>query len=726
MKMEDKLQQQIAFYLTGRRTGSGLQAMDGGFRPALFARRADLASLRYDFPIVLNREGTADRSVLSLTGLVDDAVAGLAEGTDRVRIARHGYRLEREIRHELATLGSGDLARVWSAAADKLAVEDATIKDSAMLLWNEFYASGDIIDVVATTPAKTIRHAWGAVQASKTRSFRQRADRLLFKLRDILEAEMIGSASGRTPDRLRAGVGSAFAGTFDFDALSRILDESKPGISLSDKRRDRIRGLIEVLERQRFFPLGDEGPEPYEFVFDHCSEASHAYSSRLKDAVELIKSLAIAELEVNGEYRESVHDVLFEGFGANDLDAMEIAQLPDYLVCLMDRDLEAGEVEQLTKTLASGLPFKILFQTDDVIEYSEVNKGRTILNLRARQLMNTAIGLTDVFVFQSSAAQILRKQESLLRGLTYDGPALFSVFSGVNEHTSALPAYLVASAAAESRVFPSLVYDPSAGPDWADRLCLDDNPAIGDDWPVHKLIYEDADLQAATDEIAFTAADFLAMDDRFIGNFALVPESDWNDAMTAVAEALLAEPRRMPDTVPYISLVDRNGRLRRAIVDNRIVQDARRCRTMWKSLQELGGIHNSHAERLLARAGEQTETPTSRPPAAVSIAPAQPVAEIAIQPEVVVQEPAAAIVSDDPYIESARCTSCNECTNVNSKMFAYDDNKQAYIADPDAGTFRQLVEAAEGCQVSIIHPGKPRNPKEPGLEDLIIRAGEFN
>ena len=50
-------------------------------------------------------------------------------------------------------------------------------------------------------------------------------------------------------------------------------------------------------------------------------------------------------------------------------------------------------------------------------------------------------------------------------------------------------------------------------------------------------------------------------------------------------------------------------------------------------------------------------------------------------------------------------------TQLNSKMFAYNENKQAYIADPDAGTFRQLVEAAEGCQVSIIHPGKPRNPK---------------
>jgi len=59
-------------------------------------------------------------------------------------------------------------------------------------------------------------------------------------------------------------------------------------------------------------------------------------------------------------------------------------------------------------------------------------------------------------------------------------------------------------------------------------------------------------------------------------------------------------------------------------------------------------------------------------------------------------------------------------------MFAYNAEKQAYIADPDAGTYRQLVEAAEGCQVSIIHPGKPRNPKESGLDDLLIRAANFN
>ncbi len=70
----------------------------------------------------------------------------------------------------------------------------------------------------------------------------------------------------------------------------------------------------------------------------------------------------------------------------------------------------------------------------------------------------------------------------------------------------------------------------------------------------------------------------------------------------------------------------------------------------------------------------------------------------------------------EAYIESARCTTCNECTNLNKKMFAYNADKQAYVKDAAAGTFQQLVLAAERCPVSIIHPGTPLNPEEKDLE----------
>jgi pyruvate-ferredoxin/flavodoxin oxidoreductase len=80
----------------------------------------------------------------------------------------------------------------------------------------------------------------------------------------------------------------------------------------------------------------------------------------------------------------------------------------------------------------------------------------------------------------------------------------------------------------------------------------------------------------------------------------------------------------------------------------------------------------------------------------------------------------------EPYIDTDRCTTCNECTNLNGKMFAYNASKQAYIKDAKAGTFAQLVMAAERCPAALIHPGTPLNPKEKDLAKWIERAKPFS
>jgi ferredoxin len=173
--------------------------------------------------------------------------------------------------------------------------------------------------------------------------------------------------------------------------------------------------------------------------------------------------------------------------------------------------------------------------------------------------------------------------------------------------------------------------------------------------------------------------------------------------------------------------------LHRVLVDIRLMQANRRCLQLWHRLQEHAGIHDSHAERLLAREKaawearrrEEIDSLQKAAPArsGTPVPPAAP-GETAAPAVAATEEPARA--SDDPWIETARCPSCNECQAINPQMFVYNENKQAYIKDPDAGTFRQLVEAAESCQVAIIHPGKPRNPDEPGLEELMERAAAFN
>ena len=82
--------------------------------------------------------------------------------------------------------------------------------------------------------------------------------------------------------------------------------------------------------------------------------------------------------------------------------------------------------------------------------------------------------------------------------------------------------------------------------------------------------------------------------------------------------------------------------------------------------------------------------------------------------------------SEDPWIESVLCTSCNDCLQINAKLFVYNDNKQALIGDPHSGTFEQLVIAAEKCPAHCIHPGTPLNKQEAKLESLIQRAAPFN
>jgi pyruvate-ferredoxin/flavodoxin oxidoreductase len=104
---------------------------------------------------------------------------------------------------------------------------------------------------------------------------------------------------------------------------------------------------------------------------------------------------------------------------------------------------------------------------------------------------------------------------------------------------------------------------------------------------------------------------------------------------------------------------------------------------------------------------------------------------MATSPIVTSAPEAVATVADEalviePWIETARCTTCNECTNLNSRMFAYDENKQAYIRDPRAGTFAQLVSAAERCPAGLIHPGSPLDPNEKDLVKWIARAAAFN
>jgi hypothetical protein len=485
---------------------------------------------------------------------------------------------------------------------------------------------------------------------------------------------------------------------------------------------------------QRFYsPAGDgdkgiDVGEPYCFIFDKCSDALAAYRERLPKMIELAKAVAIARLEIESEYSEARHDAFFAEFGDNGLDPAELASFPDYLICLRAADLAAPESELILQALAAGMPAKIVVQTDDLFEQSPIAGDYRVSGLLNRQLASTAIGLGSCYVLQSSGSNLFRLRERILRGIAYSGPALFSVFSGASG--TGVPPYLTAAAAAESRAFPAFTHDPSAGADWASRFSLDGNSQIDLDWPQAQFDYEDAEQQLVSEALAFTLVDFAASDPRCARHFARVPRTKWTADLVPVSEFLARVPNDLVEKVPCLLMVDSDNCLQKVVVNDRLVREARGCAEAWRSLQELGGVHNSHATLAVERERKAwAEQVRPAPAAEEKVGEATAAAPAAAAPAAVAPPAAAEVAperpSDDPYIETPRCTSCDECTQINDKMFGYDANKQASIVNPDAGTYRQLVEAAESCQVSIIHPGKPRNKDETGLDELIKRAEAF-
>jgi pyruvate-ferredoxin/flavodoxin oxidoreductase len=346
-----------------------------------------------------------------------------------------------------------------------------------------------------------------------------------------------------------------------------------------------------------------------------------------------------------------------------------------------------------------------------------------------------------------------------------------------------------AKLALESRAYPVLLYDPANGDTLADRLDLDGNPSIDDTWPEYDLTYLDDEGNEQTLTLPVTVADWAATEARFKKHFRRIKADVDSDELMPFHEFLAASADDRAGRTPFIYMLEPDRTLGRVSVSQEMVQLAEDRLNVWNLLKEMAGLdaevsaeaeteYQQQAEQIkaeyeakladlkakfpqviarrlaegLIRAGNGQRTiaellnevqdmpieplrfeggidlggggaavaaPAAAPAPAATAAPAQAAAPAAVEAE---EEDLAL----EPYIDTARCTTCEECIKVNKKMFAYNDKKQAYIKDPKAGPYKDLVVAAERCPVRIIHPGTPLNPKEKNLDKWIKRAEPFN
>lgn len=672
-----------------------------------------------------------------------------------------------------AHLGLDDVSR-QRLGEDLARLQAAVPKDGALLGYGRYAALHLLVHAIRSRVVP--RHAL----------FRNEVDNCIRGLKSLFEVEWGKSDESIEPRMARDSVGPE-GGRFDALALSTVMDHSRGTRKMSPERRERIEHALETLEQWqadpvivRFvhgFSLSCEWLEGVSGLAemgdsDPCARATELFDEKAAELARVFAAVRIAKLEIDSKYDSVIHDPWFANFDWEGFSQDELLMVPT-VIAVEAADRVAGDgLRSFSRLLSSGRPVQILIRVRPAYNPSAAPDEDPFHNYRT-EIGYLGISHRQAVVTQSSAARHQHLMQCYLSALDATRTSLHLINTGLRAEHELVPlnAWLVAGAAIEGRAHPFFRINPQAGDYAASRMDFEDNPQLGLDWPVHAFRYLDENGNIVVQDLAFTFADYTLLLESLLDHYRLIPPGCDSVALVPMQEYLAMEPEQAYQRVPFVWVVDGNAILHRAVVSRELSLACLDRLNFWHTLQEMAGVRNHYVDmaveetRNLERrqATEERETLLAEHAAEVervrneaageamqrltdvllgmdfaagmpgAYLPSTPAAKAKAEPE---QEPEAQpepavegdeeLSFDEPWIDTALCTSCNDCLKVNQQVFLYNEEKQAYLGDLGVATFAQLVEAAELCPAKCIHPGKPWNPDEPDLDALIERAAPFN
>ena len=586
--------------------------------------------------------------------------------------------------------------------------------------------------------------------------------------------------TGQERKSLQKALGGFGASSLDMGSLSSVLQRGEDSRTMETERLHRIQALFQELVNLKD-SLEKEHPKCRFLEFEAGAEALlEAFDQHIADLAKAFRTLRIAEIEAGARYEPKTHDRFFEDFNWRQLDNHEMALCPPVVVFSEPGGDFGAYLGSALQLLTAGKPLNLVMLRKR-LDNTVTETGRAAALKSASGMESFFIALRNVYFFQGSNAGTTPLEKMISRGLDSPRPAVFSLYGGNHSQNGNSRA----SRALQSRTFPHFEYDPERSDDFVSCLDLSDNPAPEEAWVPHQLEFLKEDGEPGKMEYPLTFADFAAEEEDLAAHFTPPPEELDETRMVSMSEyfQLPAEQRR--ETTPFIHVLDADMHLKILVPSPSIIAQTADRMHLWRTLQELAGIKNPHVEAAEQRAIERLTlekeqslgelkaqlegqaaqreqqaiagamknlamkltgmAPLDAPqiggaPAGAEVAPTQPLPESSPPPQPAVSGEAPApeafavpaeaqeaqiTVSEEPWIESRLCTTCDECTTINKKIFAYDANKKAIIKDPRGGPFRDIVKAAEKCASGAIHPGMPWDPDEKDLEKWIKRAEEF-
>lgn len=616
-----------------------------------------------------------------------------------------------------------------------------------------------------------------AERARRTSETLEQIKRLASALGDRIRIEAARSPKARSAEGVGSvlGEGAAF---IDQSVLARTLPATRGPRPLDDDRRRRIERAHQTL--QRFLaelPTASElvvvhhGSVPDDLELGRAERIRHGdcfevacglFDGTVLRFAEVFRAARVARLELDGAYDEAVHGASIAALEWTGFSEEELLLVPPIVVVESADRVWKSSLDSLSRLLRSGRPIHVL------VEESLALSGQPGLGY-------VLVAHREAIVLQATLARPQHFSDGLARMAVALRPAV--VLVAPRPVPGPIPAWLELGASLEGRALPPFSYDPDQGGSWAECFDIGQNPRAELAWPTSTLEIQSADGTAGKLEVTTTFADAAALSLEMRGHFWLIPREAWSDEQVELAP-YLTRPANDLTHLPFIWVVGEDGQFARAVVSRELAFACRERLRIWHVIQELGGADNEHARRAADAARHEAESEALRaqqaleashqaelervrneeastalrrlaeallnpgalaapaataPPATtksvarVGAPPPTPDAAAAASPPAPAPVVEEEVVSfSDPYIDTPLCTSCNECLNVNPLMFKYNGDKQAVLADAKAGTFLQLVRAAEKCPAACIHPGEPRKDDKTVDADLLARAARFN
>ncbi|MBK6949618.1 MAG: ferredoxin [Haliscomenobacter sp.] len=513
--------------------------------------------------------------------------------------------------------------------------------------------------------------------------------------------------------------------------------------------------------------------------------AAVLFDESMAEAAQPLKALRIAQLELENHYQPDLHDDWFGHFNWKMFSDEEMALCTPVVLFLEAEGLMGSSLQAFSQCLASNIPVKIVAlpeqgNTGKGMAYRPEPAALAIAHRNAYVLQTAALdpfalldGLREGFVgnmpafFYLTSAGVAGDNTGDKGYLNTLAAVEGREFSGVSYHPGKGPNW-------GSRF--SLVQNPEPESDWPTHSLEYKTGKTGTASEVVAFTY--ADYACAVGAFAshfhlvpprfwhadlIPLAQFLTLSPKENASkapFIWVADQDNHLHKAAVAWPLVEIARQRLDFWKYLQenagihsyhaerAVEKKAKELESDFQKRLAQVRSEQQT---ALAEAQTAAVEEAMDKLASAllgldleglsftGKTTERP--RPAAATSApapeaqaekapAPTEPAAKPAAMANAAPAPLPAAPVKDeamevDAWIDTPLCTSCNECIENNGQIFQYNDDKQAFVANPRGGPYADIVKAAERCPVNIIHPGTPWEKDDPDLKELVERAKPF-